>query len=101
MPPTANGEPAVEELADEEDSDQELAVALGSDDDGSDPEAPAALSKKPALRSRNLRQSVWFDPADEQLQISLLGQKRTRKLRDDEDEDVVSGLEYENRLRRQ
>lgn len=44
---------------------------------------------------------MWFDPADEQLQISLLGQKRTRKLRDVEDEDVVSGLEYENRLRRQ
>lgn len=51
--------------------------------------------------TRNLRQAAWHDPADETLQISLQGQKRLRKLRDSAAEDVVSGLEYESRLRRQ
>lgn len=53
------------------------------------------------MRTRNLRQAAWFDPADEELQISLQGEKRLRKLRDAAAEDVVSGLEYESRLRRQ
>lgn len=52
-------------------------------------------------KTRNIRQAAWYDPADEELQISLQGQKRLRKLRDAAAEDVVSGLDYENRLRRQ
>jgi hypothetical protein len=59
------------------------------------------LKPKPTLKSRNLRQAAWYDPADEDLQISLAGQKRLRKLRGTADEDVVSGLEYESRLRKQ
>ncbi|GAA5823947.1 hypothetical protein JCM3770_004142 [Rhodotorula araucariae] len=71
-------------------------VAADSDD-----ESPVAAPKPKALVSRNLRQSAWYDPADETLQISLQGQKRLRKLRDAAGEDVVNGLEYESRLRRQ
>ena len=52
-------------------------------------------------KTRNIRQAAWYDPADEELQISLQGQKRLRKLRDAAAEDIVSGLDYENRLRRQ
>ncbi|GJN92625.1 hypothetical protein Rhopal_005660-T1 [Rhodotorula paludigena] len=55
----------------------------------------------PRQASRALRQAAWHDPADEALQVSLQGQKRLRKLRDAAAEDVVSGLEYESRLRRQ
>lgn len=105
IPPTASTSTALEGELDEG-SDAELGDDGSSEDDlESDNEGALAhqqqQQKKPALRSRNLRQAAWFDPADEHLQISLLGQKRLRKLRDGEDEDVVNGLEYENRLRRQ
>ncbi|GAA5899759.1 hypothetical protein JCM8208_004556 [Rhodotorula glutinis] len=73
--------------------------AAGDSDSDSDDGAPAPKPK--ALATRNLRQAAWHDPADETLQISLQGQKRLRKLRDSAAEDVVSGLEYESRLRRQ
>ncbi|GAA6012189.1 hypothetical protein JCM10207_002753 [Rhodosporidiobolus poonsookiae] len=73
--------------------------SAGSDDES--PSAPTAPKPTATLQSRNLRQSAWHDPADATLQVSLAGQKRTRKLRDAEGEDVVSGLEYESRLRRQ
>ncbi|GAA6006074.1 hypothetical protein JCM11491_002021 [Sporobolomyces phaffii] len=78
------------DLEDEGSSDDE-------DGDSDDETAPA----KSALKSRNIRQAAWYDPADEELQISLQGEKRLRKLRDAAAEDVVSGLEYETRLRRQ
>ncbi|KWU45929.1 WD40 repeat-like protein [Rhodotorula sp. JG-1b] len=105
VPPTASTSTALEGELDEG-SDAELGDDGSSEDDlESDNEGALAhqqqQQKKPVLRSRNLRQAAWFDPADEHLQISLLGQKRLRKLRDGEDEDVVNGLEYENRLRRQ
>lgn len=45
--------------------------------------------------------AVWADSDDERMAISLAGQSRLRKLRDTEDEDVVSGKEYIKRLRRQ
>ncbi|GAA5969618.1 hypothetical protein JCM11641_008180 [Rhodosporidiobolus odoratus] len=76
-----------------------------SDAENSDVESsalvPSSSKPKPTLKSRNLRQAAWYDPADEDLQISLQGQKRLRKLRDVAADDVVSGLEYESRLRRQ
>ncbi|GAA5899714.1 hypothetical protein JCM6882_005420 [Rhodosporidiobolus microsporus] len=82
-----------------------LAGSDASDEDVSDAGStaliPSSSKPKPTLKSRNLRQAAWYDPADEDLQISLQGQKRLRKLRDAADEDVVSGLEYESRLRRQ
>lgn len=106
VPPTASTSTALGDELDEGSDDAELGEDGSSEDDlESDNEGALARQreqqKKPVLRSRNLRQAAWFDPADEHLQISLLGQKRLRKLRDGEDEDVVNGLEYENRLRRQ
>ncbi|GAA5837474.1 hypothetical protein JCM11251_002117 [Rhodosporidiobolus azoricus] len=82
-----------------------VAGSDASDEDASDAGSsalvPSSSKSKPTLKSRNLRQAAWYDPADEDLQISLQGQKRLRKLRDTAGEDVVSGLEYESRLRRQ
>ncbi|BGO93747.1 hypothetical protein NBRC10512_006627 [Rhodotorula toruloides] len=73
----------------------------GASEEDSEEEDHQVSAPKPAMRTRNLRQAAWFDPADEELQISLQGEKRLRKLRDAAAEDVVSGLEYESRLRRQ
>lgn len=66
------------------------------EDDDEDLPTPA-----PVVKSKNLRQAAWFDPADEQLTVSLKDVSRLRKLRTTADEDVVSGLDYEGRLRRQ
>ncbi|GAA5859446.1 hypothetical protein JCM8547_006826 [Rhodosporidiobolus lusitaniae] len=80
-------------------------ASASSDEDEEDADfsalVPSSSKPKPTLKSRNLRAAAWYDPADEELQISLNGQKRLRKLRDAANEDVVSGLEYESRLRRQ
>jgi U3 small nucleolar RNA-associated protein 18 len=45
--------------------------------------------------------SVWADPDDERLRVSIASDKRLRKLRVEESEDVITGSDYENRLRRQ
>ncbi|KAI1007554.1 putative U3 small nucleolar RNA-associated protein 18 [Podosphaera aphanis] len=44
---------------------------------------------------------AWEDSDDERLAVSLAGNTRLRKLRVNEDEDIVSGSEYIRRLRRQ
>jgi U3 small nucleolar RNA-associated protein 18 len=44
---------------------------------------------------------VWYDSDDDRLTVSLATNTRLRKLRDTEDDDVVSGREYIQRLRRQ
>ena len=46
-------------------------------------------------------QSVWYDSDDDRLSVSLASHTRLRKLRDTEDDDIVSGREYIQRLRRQ
>ena len=80
------------------DSDEE------DDAEGSDVENRASAQKskpKPKVKSTNLRQAAWFDPADEDLSVSLKDVSRLRKLRTAADEDIVSGLDYESRLRKQ
>lgn len=44
---------------------------------------------------------AWEDSDDDRLAVSLAGNPRLRKLRVNEDEDIVSGREYTKRLRRQ
>ena len=44
---------------------------------------------------------AWIDSDDERLQISLMAAPRLRKLRKFEGEDVISGTEYQRRLRKQ
>ncbi|KAL5332595.1 WD40-repeat-containing domain protein [Aspergillus crustosus] len=45
--------------------------------------------------------AVWHDSDDERITVSLASDKRLRKLRVAESEDVISGKEYIRRLRRQ
>ncbi|KAJ9657419.1 U3 snoRNP protein [Neophaeococcomyces mojaviensis] len=47
------------------------------------------------------RTALWYDSDDERITVSLASNTRLRKLRDTEDDDIVNGLEYINRLRRQ
>lgn len=47
------------------------------------------------------RKALWHDSDDERITVSLASHNRLRKLRDTEDDDVISGLEYIQRLRRQ
>ncbi|KAK6581882.1 hypothetical protein PZA11_005579 [Diplocarpon coronariae] len=43
--------------------------------------------------------AAWEDSEDERLSVSLAGNSRLRKLRINEDEDVINGVEYSRRLR--
>lgn len=58
-------------------------------------------SDSPVVKTVNRRKAAWYDPADEDLTVSLKDVTRLRKLRVNPGEDIVGGLEYEGRLRRQ
>ncbi|KAF4566537.1 hypothetical protein EYR36_011968 [Pleurotus pulmonarius] len=83
------------------DEDEMNVLERGSDD--GDGEAP---SYPPPLEQSSSRQAAWSDPADAPLAISVAPSdpstsKRALKLRDSQNETVLSGREYERRLRRQ
>ncbi|KAF4584573.1 hypothetical protein EYR40_004572 [Pleurotus pulmonarius] len=83
------------------DEDEMNVLERGSDD--GDGEAP---SHPPPLEQSSSRQAAWSDPADAPLAISVAPSdpstsKRALKLRDSQNETVLSGREYERRLRRQ
>ena len=67
------------------------------------PEEPSS-SGAPAFLTRTAKsrkKSAWIDPDDATLTVSLATTKRLRKLRDAPSEDVVGGVQYEARLRRE
>lgn len=45
--------------------------------------------------------AAWEDEDDKRLKISLTATNITKKLRNDEEEDVIDGAEYTRRLRKQ
>lgn len=47
------------------------------------------------------KRCVWRDDEEENLQVDLLAQTRTKKLRKNLDEELLSGKEFEVRLRKQ
>lgn len=53
--------------------------------------------------SENMKdgKSAWEDEDDKRIKISLSASNITKKLRNDVDEDIVDGVEYSRRLRRQ
>jgi len=57
--------------------------------------------QKEAEQEEHRRKVLWHDSDDERITVSLASNTRLRKLRDTEDDDVVTGLEYIRRLRRQ
>lgn len=52
-------------------------------------------------KSPSARKQAWYDSDDDRITVSLASNTRLRKLRDTEDDDVVTGREYIERLRRQ
>ena len=55
-----------------------------------------------ASKSRESKKApAWVDPDDAELKVSLASDNRLRKLRNAPDEDVITGKDYELRLRRQ
>ncbi|KAL8720988.1 MAG: hypothetical protein Q9225_002228 [Loekoesia sp. 1 TL-2023] len=57
---------------------------------------------KPGLEtSSGASDAAWHDSDDERITVSLQTNPRLRKLRNYEDEDLVNGMEYTKRLRRQ
>ncbi|KAH7358847.1 U3 small nucleolar RNA-associated protein [Plectosphaerella cucumerina] len=71
--------------------------------DAAAPAAPGKAAGKAAAsaENKNAEAPAWQDSDDERLTVSLAGVSRLRKLRISADEDVVSGAEYAERLRRQ
>ena len=69
----------------------------GSDDDGSDDDDNIVSKNKHAKTSGR----AWKDDADEDLQVNLAAVNRTRKLRKTQEESVVNGADYQERLREQ
>jgi len=54
-----------------------------------------------SLQFLRRKKSAWEDPDDANVKVSLVSDKRLRKLRDTTDEDEVGGVDYEAKLRRQ
>ena len=109
--PAPNIEPHFEVSGEEdEEADREQRGSDSEDDSGASSGSRSlsrpqkAKQKTPPLKSQKLKtgRAAWVDPDDEPLTISLVNSNpRVRKLRDAPDEDVISGKEYESRLRRQ
>ncbi|KUJ18635.1 WD40 repeat-like protein [Mollisia scopiformis] len=62
---------------------------------------PSAVDASALVPASDNEAPAWEDSDDDRLAISLAGNSRLRKLRVNEDEDIVSGKEYTRRLRRQ
>lgn len=77
--------------SDEEDEDQD------KDED----EPPSSCGIFDSRRAPTTKKALWHDPSDANLQVSLANTKRLRKLRGSAAEDVISGTEYEQKLREQ
>ncbi|KAJ8503293.1 hypothetical protein ONZ45_g10983 [Pleurotus djamor] len=81
--------------------------SLAQSDDGTDDEERASSSHVPVpSKPTALRKSAWTDPSDEPLSVSVSASdpstsRRLLKLRDAPNETILSGREYERRLRRQ
>jgi hypothetical protein len=105
------GDASDENDNDNDDDDDEMAgmplfvedrvgeAAVDGDDDGGDArraQAAAAAAEKAAAAPRK---PAWTDADDDAVTIDLSTVNRLRKLREDDSEDVVTGTEYQQRLR--
>ncbi|KAI9470881.1 MAG: WD40-repeat-containing domain protein [Benjaminiella poitrasii] len=91
--PTIGGQASDSEIdyeAEEENNDKTMSLESDSEDndDSDDDESDEDYA-------------AWEDEDDKNLKISLMASNLTKKLRNDADEDVVDGVEYTRRLRKQ
>ncbi len=68
---------------------------------GSSVAPPKPTSALVSKSSKRKKAPAWVDPDDAKLKVSLASDNRLRKLRDAPNEDVITGKDYELRLRRQ
>lgn len=93
-----------EEEEDEEEAFSDAEQDAGDETDETEESSEDEIEKLKKRQEEGYgygRKPAWEDKDDFTLQVSLADANRTRKLRDTEEEDVVSGVEYEQKLRRQ
>ncbi|KAI8637323.1 WD40-repeat-containing domain protein [Parasitella parasitica] len=78
--------------------DYEAEQKQNDNDDDDDDENDSDDSEGSANNDSN---AAWEDEDDKRLKISLTATNITKKLRNNEDEDVIDGVEYTRRLRKQ
>lgn len=84
--------------SDQEDSESEIDYEAEADENDDDKENDSDDSDDSVIKDEN---AAWEDEDDKRLKISLTATNITKKLRNDEEEDVVDGAEYTRRLRKQ
>lgn len=57
--------------------------------------------RQPQVQPDGKPQAAWADSDDENVQVAVVQRARLRKLRETEDEETLTGKEYEKRLRQQ
>ncbi|KAK3824609.1 MAG: WD40-repeat-containing domain protein [Benniella sp.] len=72
-----------------------------SQDEDEDMDAKSESSEDESEESRLIGKPAWIDEDDRNLSVSLKSVNRLKKLRKEDSEDIVNGLDYEQRLRRQ
>ncbi|PFH47190.1 hypothetical protein AMATHDRAFT_7000 [Amanita thiersii Skay4041] len=105
-----------DDINENDDEDDDEGDEASESNSNSNAESPSPSSSSPLPSSPKLKptsstlsqpkkplggRAAWTDPSDEPLTISLATNPRLRKLRDAPEEDVLTGREYETRLRRQ
>ncbi|KAF9107551.1 U3 small nucleolar RNA-associated protein 18 [Mortierella sp. AM989] len=96
--PTPMSRDEIDEDEDRHDKDME---GKEDEDESEDDEASMDKSEVARLKLMYGGKPAWVDADDKALAISLKSVNRLKKLRKEEDEDVVNGVDYEQRLRRQ
>lgn len=79
-------------------SDSEIDYEAEQENEEDDEENDSDDSDDSANNDSN---AAWEDEDDKRLKISLTATNITKKLRNDEEEDVIDGAEYTRRLRKQ
>lgn len=83
-------------VAEEKEAGSDKDVSMDEDDASDESESE---SETDTDRYGYGREPAWEDDDDARLQVSLASTDRLRKLRRHENEDIISGAEYERRLR--
>lgn len=86
---------------DEDDDDDEDQSDSDSDDDDDDDNELHYITKKNDKEITKERKPVWEDEADDEERIEITSMSRLKKLRDTEDETVITGKKYTQKLKQQ
>ncbi|CAG9463596.1 unnamed protein product [Pedinophyceae sp. YPF-701] len=89
-----------------EDDDDRAGHGEGAGDDEEDGSEPEDRDEAPTrdagpAKATGKRRPVWVDEDDEKVEVNIAGRAMLRKLRKKEDEETITGKQYEQRLRQQ